>query len=174
MVPHAFTWLHALPLTPNGKIDRQALPSFAALAAVAPVATVATVAAMAASASPPAAAPAARVLTLRSDAEQVIRDIWLRVLGVAEIGVHDNFFELGGHSILAVKVQSELSRAFGIRLPIVELFRSPTIEALAAHFAQNPVTPVTTASQATDKASRRTAAMNRRVAVIGGRSHDDR
>lgn len=147
MVPDVFVWIDSLPLTPNGKIDRQALP--------APV-------------TPGRITNRADGSVPRSEAEQVIADVWKRVLGLSEIGMHDNFFDLGGHSILAIKVQAELSQAFGQRLPIVELFRSPTIEGLAARFGQSdspqPPASVTTGA---GKAGRRKAAMNLRVAVTG-------
>lgn len=153
MVPDTFVWIDALPLTPNGKIDRQALP--------APVTTGRIT--NTADGSVP-----------RSEAEQVIADVWKRVLGVPEIGMHDNFFDLGGHSILAIKVQAELSQAFGQRLPIVELFRSPTIEGLAARFGQScSPHPPASATTGAGKAGRRKAAMNLRAAVTG-RDHEPR
>ena len=157
MVPNTFVWLDALPLTPNGKIDRQALP----------VPT----------APSESGAQAATMLAPRSDAEQVIREVWQRVLNIPAIGVRDNFFELGGHSLLAIKVQSELSQAFGVRLPIVELFRSPTIEALAAHFSRGTVTSSAASTgvgvgAGVGKAHKRRAAMNLRVGLTTGRGHD--
>ena len=94
---------------------------------------------------------------------QVIREIWQRVLNIPHIGARENFFELGGHSILAVKAQSELTAAFGRRLPIAELFRSPTIEALAAHFSSDAVPHAAeVAARAAGKAMHRRMAMGRR------------
>jgi natural product biosynthesis luciferase-like monooxygenase protein len=155
MVPGAFVWLDALPLTPNGKIDRRALPDSAPAAA----AVASAPPAPAATASP--AAPSATPMS-REETEQVIREIWQSVLGLQDIGLRDNFFELGGHSLLAVKAQSELSRAFGKRLPIAELFRSPTIEALARHFA--PEAGGTTGAGLDRAAQRRAALRRRRIA----------
>lgn len=141
MVPGTFVWLEALPLTPNGKTDRRSLPA------------------------PPAPAPEANgaLASPRSETEQVIREIWQQVLGLTHIGARDNFFELGGHSILAVKAQAELSRAFGRRLPIAELFRSPTIESLAVHFAADALPEaVDPSARAAGKARQRRVAMTRR------------
>lgn len=153
MVPDTFVWLDALPLTPNGKIDRRALPP--------PVPSVPVTGT--ANGSGPG-----------SEVEQAIAAVWKRVLGLADIGIRDNFFELGGHSILAIKVQAELSQVFGKRLPIVELFRSPTIEGLAARFTQSgSPQPAHSATTGAGKAGRRKAAMNLRVAVTG-RNHEPR
>lgn len=180
MVPNTFVWLDALPLTPNGKIDRHALPAPVAWEQGTPAAAelieLTELAEQAEQAGQTAHAGqdehAGSIAAPRDDAEQVIREVWQRVLHVAEIGVRDNFFELGGHSILAVRVQSELSQAFGIRLPIVELFRSPTIAALAAYFVQKAgSSPSPAAGSGSDKAVKRNAVRSRR-ALAGGRSHD--
>lgn len=146
MVPDTLAWLDALPLTPNGKIDRKSL------AALRPAALVPDV-----QDSPSASAPA------NSEAMRIIGEIWQRVLNLPHVGPRENFFQLGGHSILAVKAQAELSQAFGRRLPIAELFRSPTIEALAVHFASD-ATPDSAGlmAYAAAKATKRRAAMGRR------------
>jgi thioesterase domain-containing protein len=53
------------------------------------------------------------------------------VLGLERVGVRDNFFLLGGHSFLAVRVMAHIERRLGVKLPVVRLFRAPTIELLA-------------------------------------------
>ncbi len=110
MVPSAFVTLEALPLTPNGKVDRGALPS------------------------PDWTRPELEraFVAPRTPVEEVLSGIWAQVLGVEQIGVHDNFFELGGHSLLAIQLVSRLREAFQVELPLRDLFKSPTIAALAA------------------------------------------
>lgn len=51
------------------------------------------------------------------------------------VGVDDNFFEIGGHSLLVVRVQSRLAETLGRQVPVVELFRHPTVRTLARHLA---------------------------------------
>jgi hypothetical protein len=104
----------ALPRTPSGAVDRRAL---FAKGAAAPF------------------QKAARVAP-RSKREQTLAAIWRQVLGVDHVGVHDNFFDLGGHSLLLAQVRGELQKAFDMDLSIVEMFRHPTIEALAASMDQ--------------------------------------
>ncbi len=141
MVPSPIVLIDRLPLTPNLKVDRRALPS--------PF---------------KAPQPAARSGRQRSEAERAIGEIWRAVLGIDQIGPRDNFFELGGHSILAVKLQSELARVFGRRLPIAELFRAPTIEAIAACFGDEPVLGASaSADRGAARARKRQAAMQRRT-----------
>jgi hypothetical protein len=49
---------------------------------------------------------------------------------VPAVGVKDSFFDLGGHSLLVVQVHRRLAAQFP-ELAIVDLFRYPTISALA-------------------------------------------
>ncbi|WP_029456676.1 condensation domain-containing protein, partial [Dickeya zeae] len=107
MVPSAYVQLSALPLTPNGKVDRKALPApddnaFARTDFEAP----------------------------QTATEQAIATIWQDLLGIERIGRQDHFFELGGHSLLAIKLAERLRRA-GYTLSVSELFRQPTLAALA-------------------------------------------
>jgi len=111
MVPAFILPLDALPLTPNSKVDRKNLP-------------------------PPSvrreAAVAAGFVAPRSDAERQIARVWQEVLGVEAVGVHDNFFDLGGHSLLLVRVHGRLCEALGVNLSVIDLFRFPTVSALAS------------------------------------------
>ncbi|MDB5875430.1 MAG: MelG protein (non-ribosomal peptide synthetase)-like protein [Ramlibacter sp.] len=137
MVPQQVLVLPALPLTPNGKVDRRALPD-------------------------PRAAIAVRVAAAPGNAlEKTIASIWAEVLGLPGVGTSDNFFDLGGHSLLVVQVQRRLREASGHEVSITDMFRLPTVRALAAHLAGNG-----TADAVADGLSRAQARRNMRTRVI--------
>lgn len=114
MVPSAFVQLEHIPLNANGKVDKNALPrpgeSRPQL-------------------HEPFAAP-------ESDLEQAIAEIWKAALGLQQVGKHDNFFDLGGHSLLVAEVHPKLEKAMGRRVPIIDVFRHPTVHALAKHLGR--------------------------------------
>lgn len=64
--------------------------------------------------------------------EDLVREVWERVLGLSPIGPHDDFFDLGGSSLLAVQVVQEISDRLGRELPMSLLFEAPTIAGMAA------------------------------------------
>ena len=115
MVPSHFIALEQFPLTPNKKIDRKALP--------APMSFVSKVVA-----GKSGSAPA-------SDLEAKVLGVWQEVLQLPDIGIDDNFFDLGGHSLLAVKVHRRLNETLDRPLVITDLFRFPTVKALAEYLA---------------------------------------
>jgi hypothetical protein len=53
------------------------------------------------------------------------------VLGFEHVGVRDDFFELGGDSLMAGQVASRLRCDLRVDVPLHQLFRTPTIEAVA-------------------------------------------
>jgi surfactin family lipopeptide synthetase C len=114
MIPSTFVFLDALPLTPNGKINRKALPI---PDKIRPEITQA-------------------YIMPQTEIENTIANIWQKVLQLEKIGIHDNFFELGGHSLLMVRVHSQLREQFSTQMTLVDLFRYPTISALAEYFRQ--------------------------------------
>jgi amino acid adenylation domain-containing protein len=109
MVPLGFVVLDALPLSPNGKVDRQALPDAEVVRPESGAAFVAP----------------------RTPTEELVAEVWGKVLGVEQVGVQDNFFDLGGHSLLGTQVISRLAQAFRVELPLRRLFETPTVAGLA-------------------------------------------
>ena len=49
------------------------------------------------------------------------------------MGVHDNFFDLGGDSFGVYEVYSKLGELLSCQLSILDLFKYPTVNALAGH-----------------------------------------
>jgi amino acid adenylation domain-containing protein len=109
MVPSAFMILPQIPLSPNGKADRRALPD------------------------PEAIRPEleAGYVPPRSEIERAIAAIWQEVLKLEQVGTRDNFFDLGGHSLLMVQVHTRLREIVEREISMVDLFKYPTISALA-------------------------------------------
>ena len=141
MVPTRFVQVAQMPLTPSGKINRLALPAPSADTLV--TATAAYV------------APATPL-------ETQIAALWAKLLGVNQVGRHDNFFDLGGHSLLIVKTRNELQGLLERTIAIVDLFRYPTVSALAAHLAQAEGVTKTTTTVAQQRASQQRAALRER------------
>jgi amino acid adenylation domain-containing protein len=109
MVPSVLCRLDRFPLTASGKLDRRALPAPAERAAQ----------------------PASQASTER---ERLIQTVFAELLpgAGAELGIDDDFFELGGDSIKAILLTARL-RKYGLSLEVAEVFRKPTIRALAQH-----------------------------------------
>lgn len=138
MIPSAFVLLDALPQTPNGKVDRKALPGRTEF-------------------RPDLEA---QYVAPRTDVEQTIAAIWQELLRVDQVGIHDNFFDLGGHSLLIVQVHSKLQATFERTLSLIDLFKYPTISALADFLTQTESESLPIASLA-DQSQRLEAGKNR-------------
>ncbi|MFM2389637.1 MAG: Dimodular nonribosomal peptide synthase, partial [Pseudomonadota bacterium] len=156
MQPAHYVSLPGFPLTPNRKVDRKALP--APLAAATPAATTSV------------AAPANMAPIKGASAK--IAAIWQRILGVPSVGPQDNFFALGGHSLLAVQAHRDIKAELGARqLSITDIFRFPTLEALARHLGDAP--EAAAGAPANDRADARLDAMARRRAMRAARTGVD-
>jgi acyl carrier protein len=108
MVPAYFVLLDKLPLTPNGKIDRKRLPK-------------------------PGMKEADEYEAPKNEIEIELAGVWADVLGINRemIGMNSDFFKLGGHSLKAAAVTAKVQKTLNINVPLVELFRTPTIRDLA-------------------------------------------
>jgi acyl carrier protein len=112
MVPSAIIPLDRLPLSPNGKIDRERLPA------------------------PSAAPAAAEHIAPAGVIEELVAELFGRLLGQEPIGALDHFFDLGGHSLLVPRLITELRDATGLELPLRIVFEAPTVRALAARVVE--------------------------------------
>jgi non-ribosomal peptide synthetase component F len=95
-------------------------------------------------ASPPApewsAVPsAAGRVEPRNPVEATLARIWGDLLDTkAPVGVRDNLFALGGHSLTATRFVARVGDAYGVKLPVYQVFVSPTIAELAEVIAAYP------------------------------------
>lgn len=109
MVPAEIALLDALPLSPTGKVDRMQLSqrrlakTAAELRGIQPI----------------------------NRTQQVLQQIWGRILGLEIIGTEENFFDLGGTSLHLIEAQAAIDEAFDVPIRVVELFEHPNIKALA-------------------------------------------
>jgi acyl carrier protein len=143
MIPSAFVRLEELPLTPTGKLDRKRLPAPGGSHGAE---------------GEPYVAP-------RSELERTIAEVWREVLKVERVGVNDNFFGLGGHSLSLLHVNSRLRASLGSELPVIEMFKYPTVGALAAHLSGAGREALTQESEAGRSAAGRVALLGRQRAL---------
>jgi non-ribosomal peptide synthetase component F/thioesterase domain-containing protein len=100
--------LAKLPRHADGTIDREGLPL-----------------------PPPAERASGASVKPRDAIELRLLTIWERVLNIEHVGIHDSFFDLAGNSLLAVRLLSEIEKAWDCRLPLRVIFHAPTIELMA-------------------------------------------
>nr|WQM80062.1 non-ribosomal peptide synthetase [Streptomyces sp.] len=124
MVPSAIVPVERLPLTRNGKLDRAALPAPPTPRRDGTDGTDGTGADR---------AP-------RTPAEETLTALFRDVLGEQHIPPDTGFFTLGGDSILAIHLVSRARRA-GLPLTSQDVFRHPTVAALAATLADRSPLP---------------------------------
>ncbi len=105
-VPRRIVVQDALPLSPNGKIDRQELVR------------------------------RSRRVTSASqgalgEAEQALKEIWLKLLACDDVATTQSFFDVGGDSLAAQRLAVALRHHFGVHVTVRDIGRTPTIQAQA-------------------------------------------
>ncbi|MCP4221103.1 MAG: amino acid adenylation domain-containing protein, partial [bacterium] len=110
MLPSYFIPLERFPLTANGKVDTKALPE-------------------------PELHAGENYVPPRDAVEKKMVAVWAEVLGapVDTIGIDSNFFDMGGHSLKATILVAEIQKELEVRLPLAEIFRTPTIRELCLY-----------------------------------------
>jgi len=114
MIPALFVQLDSMPLSPNGKLDRAALPAPVFLQD----------------------GDSSKELP-STQLEQLVSDIWKRILRIDRAGLDDNFFDLGGDSLLLLAVHFNLQKTTRTEIPVTDLFEFTTVRTLAAHLGQS-------------------------------------
>jgi len=113
MVPAALVLLARLPLLPNGKLDRRALPA------------------------PPRADRDRARKAPSTPLHRLLAESWAEVLQRDAVGIDENFFELGGDSLLGTLLLARIRSDLKIDAQLGDLFRHPTVEALASHLLES-------------------------------------
>jgi amino acid adenylation domain-containing protein len=111
MVPIYFIVLEKMPLSHSGKLDREKLPE------------------------PERVRPelAVKLVLPGTEMEKLVAGIWQEVMDLEEVGIHDNFFDLGGTSFTIIRANKKLRKRFQKDIPVLDMFRYPTVHALAAY-----------------------------------------
>lgn len=119
MIPSHLIQMDKLPVNSNGKVNRSLLPKYKEVFSqqreneyVAPT----------------------------TKNQEVLCNIWKKVLDRDQIGITDNFFDLGGHSLTAVTVVSEVYKALSVQLNLATIFKYPTVSGLANEITKAPKT----------------------------------
>ncbi|WP_051010663.1 non-ribosomal peptide synthetase [Paenibacillus riograndensis] len=115
MVPGFTVQIAKLPLSSNGKVDIKALPA------------VDISEMLAASYEAP-----------NNKVEEILVDVWQRVLNIEPIGTNYNYYEMGGDSIKSILIVSAL-REHGLRLEVKDLMQYPSIKELAGYVKHEDV-----------------------------------
>lgn len=113
MRPAAIMLMDSFPRTVNGKIDRRALPAPAAEQLLRKQSTVRP----------------------RNQKEQLMADLWSKLLGLKEVGVEDSIFELGGDSLLIFRITTQANQA-GLKVNARHFFQYRTIAAICAQLEE--------------------------------------
>ncbi|SCF07695.1 amino acid adenylation domain-containing protein [Micromonospora haikouensis] len=150
LVPAVLEFLPRIPLLRTGKADRAALTVLAERLA---------------RRATPSAAP-------RTELEHTLARAWRATLDAPEIGLHDGFFEAGGDSLALLRLHRRLVQEVAPDLTVRELFRYPSVAALAGYLADRPGVAGAAAAataRAAGRAARRRAATGVRSRAEGGR-----
>jgi bacitracin synthase 3 len=111
MIPRYMPRLERIPLNRSGKVDWNALPE------------------------PEPGQITGAFAAPETPLEEKITRIWSEVLGIDEerISVNANFFESGGYSLKAVLMIARIQKELDARVPMVQVFKTPTIRSLATY-----------------------------------------
>ena len=128
MVPTAFVQVTEMPLSSHGKVDVKALPAPG-------------IEKMDATTSQ----------TPQGELEGAIAKVWCEVLGCTQVSPTDNFFDLGGNSLLILQAFKKLESVLPADCQVIDLFKYPTIQALAEFISQDSTTDSLMSEQITDR-----------------------
>ncbi len=104
MIPSYFIRMEKFPYTLNGKLDKRLMPE--------------------------PAEDTSEYASAITPEEEILVEVWSKVLGAKNIGVLDNFFLIGGDSIKSIQISSRL-RSLGYEVSVKDILTSRDIRTLA-------------------------------------------
>ncbi|HEU5473425.1 MAG TPA: amino acid adenylation domain-containing protein [Actinophytocola sp.] len=115
--PQRWFSVEEFPLDRNGKVDLRTL----AARSHTPQAT------------EPGPARAAVMSVSLADLEELVAAAWIVALGTDDFDLDEAFFDIGGDSLSLAVARKLIQQRLGRQLPLTDLYRFPTVQALAAH-----------------------------------------
>ncbi|NDC77874.1 MAG: amino acid adenylation domain-containing protein, partial [Chitinophagia bacterium] len=109
MVPFRIHVIETIPVTPHGKTDHFALRAMAVKAV-----------------------DGDAVEPLITETEQRLADLWSVLLGVEVMSRDADFFRLGGYSLMAIRLSGVIHKAFGVVVPLPDIYKYTLLKDLAA------------------------------------------
>jgi amino acid adenylation domain-containing protein len=145
MVPRTIVFLAALPLGHGGKLDRGALPD------------------------PPAVDTGQPVEPASTPTEVALSEIWGQLLDLdpASIDVRAAFYDIGGDSLLLVRLARLMTRRFGRRVRVPDLFSFRDISSLGRWLDDESGAPPEVVTAARRRATARRSALRGRATSAG-------
>ncbi|WP_179230472.1 non-ribosomal peptide synthetase [Streptomyces sp. CS227] len=119
MRPSLILELPRLPLNHHGKLDREALPDPYRTAADQP-------------AGPPSGPPP------RTATEGIVAALWAGNLGLPGVSRHDNYFDLGGDSLTVVRMITQVTGRFGVKVSLRDVLGAADLAAFCALIDRAP------------------------------------
>jgi amino acid adenylation domain-containing protein len=117
MIPKLLRQLEAFPLTANGKIDRRRLQELQETQSDSTVSIEEIY--------------SFDAMDVESQTRQRMFEIWRKIFEGEDIRSDSNFFDLGGDSLLLVRLQSVITREFGVHLTMADITHHLTLGALS-------------------------------------------
>lgn len=107
MIPSYFVQLDKLPINTNGKVDKKSLPT-----------------------NFNKKSSSLHIEKPKNETENIILNVYKKILNIDEISTTDDFFEIGGDSLSAMKLQVELL-ANNLNITYADVFKYSSIKSLA-------------------------------------------
>jgi fengycin family lipopeptide synthetase D len=144
MIPHWFIQIPEFKITKNGKIDKSVLPSPFEINSF----------------TTPQDHPNL------GEVEKKFLDICKEILGINNIMPTDNFFVIGGHSLKAASLCVKISKEFGIKLSVADIYKQPKIQDILQNIQKNKKTTYNKLTHAPIQKYYATSAAQKRMYVM--------